>query len=248
MKQQILAALAALLAFKQEMKAKFNGQIEKLPPLEGLEVASSVRDVLWSVDWAARRMKEIGEDVDKTAANAEELMAKFEKEIGDAAITAAVAAKTHIPAADHDAAITAAKDEVKTTLEADFNAKLTAAKTTFERKADAIAKVGAVAITALKDEDYVAQDFTARLAVVEERVKTLTEAGLTAEAKPKVFAALIAHGVDADGKAAFDAQLEVLKEASGGEFKASTGGNLPPPPKQAPPPGSAPAAKKSAVI
>jgi len=229
MKQQILAALAALLAFKQEMKAKFNGQIEKLPPLEGLEVASSVRDVLWSVDWAARRMKEIGEDVDKTAANAEELMAKFEKEIGDAAITAA-------------------KDEVKTTLEADFNAKLTAAKTTFERKADAIAKVGAVAITALKDEDYVAQDFTARLAVVEERVKTLTEAGLTAEAKPKVFAALIAHGVDADGKAAFDAQLEVLKEASGGEFKASTGGNLPPPPKQAPPPGSAPAAKKSAVI
>lgn len=221
MKSQILAAIAALLAFKQEMKAKFNGQIEKLPPLEGLEVANSVRDVLWSVDWAARRMNEVSKDVDDTASRAEELMAQFEAEIAAATLVAAVEAKTHVPVADHDAALTAAREEVKTTMETEFTAKLNVVKVSFDRKAEAIAKLGPEAVAGLVDADFAAEDFPARLGLVEARVKTLADAGLTAESKPKVFGMLIAHSLDEEGTKAFDASFEILKEAAGGEFKAS---------------------------
>lgn len=248
MKQQILAALAALLSFKQEMKAKFNGAIEKLPPLEGLEVASNVRDVLWSVDWAARRMKEIGDDVDQTAQKAEELMSKYEQEVGDQAIAAAIAAKTHFTAEAHQAAIDEAVTKAKDEAESDFKAKLQAAKLVFDRRAEAIASLGESAAT-LTDEDLEATDYKDRVAVLEARKETLTKVGITPEAKAKVFTSLMAHRVDDAGKKAFDEQFEILKEAAGGEFTA-TADPLPPGPKRpagTPPSGAPPAAKKAVI-
>lgn len=251
-----LAALVALFAqMKIDLAARFNAALANRPPLESVEGANVANGLLRELDWAKERLDRMGTELNATLSAAASIIPGFSFAPGEAvevaasrllenikddaaakAISTAIAAKTHLPIEDHttalDNAILAAKSEVRTELETEFATRLDEVKLIAERRTAAIEKVGVVAAASLSDANLLAENHEALLAEVEARVGRLAEVGVTADAKPKSFASLMACGTDETGNIEFEARLETIKEASG------------PVPLQA----SAPAAPKASTL
>ncbi len=231
--------IKALVDLKNDLYAKFNAALSKLPPMEQIEGGQAGVAAVREMDWAKDRIERVGEQLESTLSNAASMIEGFERKAGEPvdtaaerlivaleaqagakAISAAITAKTHLPIEDHqtalDNAVNAAKDTLKTELEEGFTAKLDEINLIAERRNAAIGKIGVVAAASLSDADLLAEDHEARLTKIEDRVKLLATAGITAEAKPKNFASLMACGTDETGETEFNARLETIREANGG--------------------------------
>lgn len=234
----LASLIAALVALKNDLYSKFNAALSKLPPLEQIEGGQAGISAVRELDWAKDRIERVGEQLEATLTQATQMIEGFERKSGEtvdtaaarlievleanagsAAISSAIAAKTHLPMEDHqtalDNAVTAAKDNLKTELENGFNAKLDEIRLIAERRSATIEKLGAVAAASVSDADLLAEDREARVQKVEDRVKLLATAGITPESKPKNFASLMACGTDEQGETEFSARLETIKEAAG---------------------------------
>ncbi|MEI6655463.1 MAG: hypothetical protein WCP45_11890 [Verrucomicrobiota bacterium] len=232
----IAAFIAALVALKTELYTRFNASLAKLPPMEQIEGGTAVLSVIREVDWAKERIERVSVDLENTLTAACQLVNGFERKANEAvevsasrlldamtaqagvvAIQSAIAAKTHLPIDDHQAALSAAIEAATqqgaADAEAGFNARLADLQTITERRAAAIEKVGAVAASALKDVDLLAENHADILASIEGRITQLKEVGITQEARPKAFAGLLACAADEPGTAEFNARLEMIKEA-----------------------------------
>lgn len=234
-----LAAIIALFAqMKIDLAARFNAALATRPPLESVEGANVANGLLREFDWAKERLERMGTELNATLAAAASIIPGFSFNPGETvevaanrllesikddaatkAISAAIAAKTHLPIEDHtaalDNAVLAAKAEERVTLQAEFATRLDEVKLIAERRTAAIEKVGSVAAASLTDADLLAENHEALLAAVEGRVARLAEVGVTAEAKPKSFASLMACATDEAGNTEFEARLETIKEATG---------------------------------
>lgn len=268
----LVALIAAFAALRTDMTTRFNAALKALPPLEQIEGGNVANGLIRELDWAGERLGRMGSEIESTLTAAGAVIQGFERKAGEAAditagrlvealaaeqgtraIQAAIAAKTLLPFEDHTTAVenarTSAATDAKTEAETGFNARLSEIETIAARRTAAIEKVGVLAAAGLKDEDLLAEDHEARLAVIEGRIAKLTEVGITAEAKPKNFGSLVACSEEE-----FNSRLEMIAEsgpvtlAAGSPaapaapaFKAST-------PAGALPTGGDPAAVKKTVI
>lgn len=239
-----LVTLVAMFAsLRTDLTKQFNKALEGRPPLESVEGANVAASVLREIDWAKDRIERMGTELSTTLSNAAtiipgfdyrpgeaveaaaaRMLEKISEQAGMAAISNAIAAKTHLPMEDHrtalDDAVNNAKEVVRGELQNDFNAKLDEMKLIAERRNAAVEKLGSAA-NSLSDEDLLAEDHEARLGRVEERITTLAAAGITPELKPLSFTSLMACGMDEAGTKEFTARLETLKEAGALPVQAS---------------------------
>jgi hypothetical protein len=267
-----LASIIALFAsMKADLTARFNAALSSRPPLEAVEGANIANGLLREFDYTKERLERAGVELNATLAAAASIIPGFEYKPGEdvevaaarllekmqedtasKAITAAIAAKTHLPMEDHTSAVElaaeTARTEERTKLEGEFATRLDEVKLLAERRTAVIEKIGAVASASLSDADLLAEDHEARLAKIETRVGELAAVGITPDAKPKSFASLMACGTDEPGETEFASRLETIKEAAGGnpiDIKASA-----PKPSTVTGvmPSGAPETKKKAVI
>lgn len=236
--------LAALVSLKNDLYTKFNAALSKLPPLEQMEGGNAALPVIRELDWAKERMERVGADLDSALIAASNIVQGFERkanesvdvaatrlidmmneQAGKDAISAAIAAKTHLPIEDHNTALASAVDtakaETKNEVEVQFNAKLQSIQTLSERRATVTEKLGALAASTIADADLLADDHEVRITAVEDRVALLTAAGITPEAKPKGFESLMACGYDEAGLKEFGSRMEMIKESAGAPLAAS---------------------------
>ena len=229
----ILAIIAALASLKDDIRAKFNAALKNLGPIEQVEASQSVIGVLREVDWAADRISRVSGELDEQIKGAEQVLNDLTAKAAKDAISAGIAARELILAADHQTALTAAVENARTAAKAEakveFDAALAAQKTVAQRRAEFADKAGAIAAASVTDEQLLSGNYPALLAAAVKRVDVLKEANITAEARPKVFGDLMAIGYDESGEAVFTARLDVVKEAAGGALSAAT----PPPPTPA---------------
>jgi hypothetical protein len=235
----LASLISALVALKNDLYAKFNAALSKLPPLEQIEGGNAGMSAVRELDWAKDRIERVGEQLEATLTQAAQMIQGFERKAGEpvdtaaerliatleanagsAALSAAIAGKTHLPIEDHQAAldnaVNAAKETLKTELETGFNARLDEIRLIAERRSAVIEKLGPQAAAAVSDADLLAEDHEARVQKVEDRVKLLAGAGITPADKPKNFASLMACGTDEQGETEFVSRLETIKEAAGG--------------------------------
>lgn len=237
--------ITAMVALKNDLYSRFNATLAKLPPLEQIEAGNVALCAVREVEWAKQRLEQVGTDLESTLNAAATTIAGYERRVGETVdiaagrlievitknaeahgLSAAIAAKTHLPIEDHNTALDAAKlvakkegsDEAETA----FNAKVLDIQTLTDRRAAAIEKLGAIAATALKDADLLAENHDALVTVIEGRLAQLTEVGLTAESRPITFTSLMACAPDEEGTKEFASRLEMLKEsAPNGTFSAA---------------------------
>lgn len=224
----------ALATFLVDFRAKMNPVLASLPPLESIEASDPVLSVIRTAKWAMRDAEEMSASFDGKVSQVEEMLSKFAKESGESAIAAAVEEKKIVLIADHDSALTAAREQAekagRDAAEVDFNARLQQIELLATRRTAAVTRLGALAAAGLTDEVLLADDFEATFTAIEGRIAILTEKNITAEARPKIYESLIAH---VQNEPAFNSTLEVMLEAAGGAFAATTSGAPPVPPKPA---------------
>lgn len=225
--KNILGVFLILATFKKELQARLSAATEGMKNLEQDEITQPIKAVLWECDWAQKRLKEMAE-VEALADEAQAALAEHDQQVGEAALAAAIADKKVINIEDHNTLLASAKEAGKQEAETAFRAEREQDKTVTERRVALVAKVGEVAANSLTREDFLAEDYEARVAKVEERVTKLAEVGITAETRAKNFASLMACKSDEDGEKEFASRLELLTEAG---IKASgptdPGGRMP---------------------
>lgn len=255
--------ITLLLALRADLHARFNEGLKTLPPLEQIEAGSAAAGVLANLEWVRTRVESLGADLESTLVTASKLIPNFDhkkgsdlqasaealitacmNQAGTEAILAAITAKTHLPIEDHNTAVTNAKEAGKSEAETAFKAQVKDLETIATRRTEVTAKLGVLAAAAISDADLLSEKYTDVVTEQEGRITRLTEAGITAESRPKNFAALLACGLNDTGRAEFDARLEMITEAgpapapgagiagsnpNGGPAPASTpAGGLPP--------------------
>lgn len=244
----LASLLSVLLALKSDLVARFNAALANRPPLETVEGANAAASVLRELDWAKERIERVGTELSATLASAaaivpdftysdsepvevaaKRLIEEMEKDISVKAVSQAVTDKVVVRHEDHqtaiDNAVNAAKDTQRQELEDGFNARLQEIQTLASRRTALIEKIGSVAAGSLKDEDLLAEDYEARIDKVKARISTLTEVGVTAEAKPRSFESLMACAFDEAGENEFNARLDTIKEHVGSVNLSATSGN-----------------------
>lgn len=221
----------ALATFLVDFRAKMNPVLASLPPLESIEASDPVLCVIRTAKWAMKDAEDMAASFDGKVSQVEDMLSKFAKDSGEAAITAAIEEKKIVLIADHDSALTAARETAKaegrTEAEVEFTAKLQAVQLLATRRTDAVTRLGSLAAAKITDEALLADDFETTLTAVEGRLATLKEKNITAELQPKVYESLVAH---VQNEASFTSTLEVMLEAAGGAFAAAAP-STPAPPK-----------------
>lgn len=162
----------------------FRLNLSKLSPAEQFEAGSAAR---WAVQDMAQRMT----DLDNLYPQAEAMAVaaeKLEKDLADAKgeLAGAIAEKKVILAADHENAITAAKAAARDEVTREFAAAAELA-TKAEAKRATLKDLPAATVAALTAESLVGANAESTLAKVAERVKLLTDSGISAEAVPALF-------------------------------------------------------------
>ncbi len=242
----LAALITMMVALKNDLYTRFNAALKALPPMEQIEAGSAGLSIVREMEWAKQRIEQVGTDLEATLTSAGKMIAGYSRDASQSvdvaashliealnantaasAISAAIAAKTHLPIEDHqtalDHAVTQAKTEAEEAAKIGFNAEVLNLKLVADRRSEAIAKVGVLAAASLKDTDLLAANYADLLAVVEGRVAKLVEVGLTAESRPKTYGSLMACPADEAGTAEFDARLEMITEnAPNGSLLAST--------------------------
>jgi len=126
----LAALIAMMLALKNAIQSRFNAAMAKLPPMESMEAGSAGQAVMRELDWARNCIEQLGTDLESTLNAAGTIITGFERKVGETvelaaarlidcmkaeaaagAISAAIAAKTHLPFVDHETAIADAKIE-----------------------------------------------------------------------------------------------------------------------------------------
>ena len=245
----LLSIMTLLATLRTDLYTKFNAAMKKAEPLEQFEAGSAARGILNEIDWAQERLKRTGEELQASLDNAGKFLSSFAAKPGEDpemaatrflaeftakveqdAITAAITAKTVVPFTDHENAITAAREtatnEAKEAAEADFNSKLKTIELLAERRKDAVTRVGELAAASITDEVLAGDKHEEVLTAIEGRITKLKEKNITADGRPKIYADLIAKADDAS----FDAGLDLILEAAGGQL-AAVAATPPPAPK-----------------
>ena len=80
----------SLATFLVDFRAKMNPVLASLPPLESIEASDPVLSVIRTAKWAMKDAEDMAASFDGKVSQVEDMLSKFAKDSGEAAITAAI--------------------------------------------------------------------------------------------------------------------------------------------------------------
>lgn len=243
---QVIALLAAL---RTDIRERFNAALANAGPIEQVEAGNAAMGIIREVDWAADRIRRVGDELGSTMESAAKILEGFEKRGGESeeefaarfvaalesktredALAAAIAEKKVVPIEDHTNALDAAREDEKTkvtdALNAEFDEKTEKAATLASRRAEVVEKVGEIAAAAITDEQLAEDGYTGRITSLEARIEKLAENNITPDMRGKAYADLVCRASDES----FDSGLATILEAAGGKLVPLTADGKPKPP------------------
>lgn len=200
MKDKFLQFIESLKSSMAEMQTRVNEQIATLPPVEQHEAAGMISSIKAELSWQLRRVKELAES--EVVVKADEIMAAFQKEVINDAITAGIAI---------------AKDAHEAQIEAARNGGILAGREEAvllaTRRSEITSVLGENHGLVISDEQLTGEGFAALLSSMKDAVAKATESNFTLAASPKSYASIIAAAFN--GADAVTAIIATLSEVRG---------------------------------
>lgn len=250
--QQLITLFATLIG---DLRAKANAAIAGLPPLESIEASNTVLSALRDLTWVHERIVREMDNADSVMANAARIVEGFAPQAGesasvaacrlmdvmmavagDQALSAALDAGTHLTADQRDTAVNAAREEARDAARTDFDTQVNNLRILAERRAELTTSHGAVAAASLPESLILAESYQDHVTALQDRLAAMAAAGMTEEAHPRNFAALLACSYDETGVASFTAGMESFSEVRATLVPVAATTT---PPAQDPPPAAA---------
>ena len=207
---ELLEILARLNTVYAEIRERGNKALAGLQPLDQHEVAQPISFALRELEWGIERVSEsvtsIKAVLDRTDQLAEDNV--------NAVLEELVKAEKVLKKEDHEAAVQLAEKAAGDAKKAEYDQKITDMTTVAARRKVAVEAHGSVAAN-ISDEDLLAEDHEARVAVFAERMDKIKKLGLTEEKSGDAITRMSKHPLTDEGHESFESDLDLITAAAG---------------------------------